>query len=101
MDTLKQLLHMGANARQVDHEGHNLLHFAASCRKEFCAPRVDILKALLTVNLAAKGGETTNDEMSGAQNDGNAMNMRDATSDMLASASKEAADMRARTQGNE
>jgi hypothetical protein len=45
--TLETLLCAGADLEKKDDEGHTALHFAASCRKEFCPPRVEILKALL------------------------------------------------------
>ena len=90
---------MGANARQVDHEGHNLLHFAVSCRKEFCPPRVDIFKALLAADLGASSREATSqdEDMAGAKNEENAKNMRDATTSMLDSAWDETVDTRAQT----
>ena len=47
LDTVVALLEAGANVRATDSEGHNALHFAASCRKELCAPRVDVMNALL------------------------------------------------------
>ena len=45
--TVEELLKHGANTQAVDLEGHNALHFAASCRKEFCAPRVAIMNTIL------------------------------------------------------
>lgn len=46
--TLEELLKAGASVKATDAEGHNAVHFAASCRKEFCPPRVDIVDKLLT-----------------------------------------------------
>lgn len=46
LSTLHLLLNSGANVKKKDNEGHNALHFAASCNKEFCRARVDMMRAL-------------------------------------------------------
>ena len=99
--TVAKLLHLGANARRVDREGHNLLHFAVSCRKEFCAPRAAIFRALMSedppprADEESSGGEASAGVTSPPTN-GQSHNLQDATSAMLDIASQEAFDTRAR-----
>lgn len=67
--TLEELLKAGANVKAKDAEGHNAVHFAASCRKEFCPPRVDIVDKLLTFD--ASQLRSPEEAGGGAVSDGN------------------------------
>ncbi len=57
LETLTALLEAGANVRATDNEGHNALHFAASCRKELCTPRVDVMNALFEHGVSGSQGQ--------------------------------------------
>jgi hypothetical protein len=99
--TVAKLLYLGADVRRVDREGHNLLHFAVSCRKEFCAPRAAILRALMSADPppradeGASGSEATAGVASPHADD-QSQNSQDTTTTMHDSASQEAVDTRAR-----
>ena len=62
LETVAALLEAGANVRATDNQGHNALHFAASCRKELCTPRIDVMNALFEHDATGSQPENTPDD---------------------------------------